>query len=377
MLDFVYEGREGVRLPAGITRIVVPDSIMEVCCNPWESFIDPSTSLSVTTVQLHPQILSLCPRAFRSLRNLRLIENISNLKQLKTIQHKAFHGCWSLVSIDLSGCVMLTCIETAAFMGCSALKSVHLPDSVTKLGSAVFFECESLEDITIPSSLKVIEDRSFYRCSSLKHIHIPANATHIQSEAFYRCKSLESMTFAPDAECALDHLDFGFIKHCDNLKSLSLPPSVTSTNIDAFIGFSNRIQLPWGYFEDGLKKFFPVLTMAFVLLQRAGKRSGISINCMRNEKTPTAADLVNLLILMVLDPTDRAELQYAPDQLMAHETALTQAILLLVQTFPCTLFCNGGDAANDDPVAGPGKAMTENATTISNRSMVSKKRKAR
>jgi BspA type Leucine rich repeat region (6 copies) len=259
------------------------------------------------------------------------IENSAKLKRLTRIEQYAFIYCRSLTSIDLSECVKLTKIERYAFRCCDAMRSVRLPDSVTEIGMGTFFSCFSLKDVAIPCKVTVISHSLLRRCKSLQHIRIPPNVTKIEEVAFGDCTSLKSLTFAPQGECSVKFLGSNFLGDT-NLKTFTLPSSVTSMAVDALDYLCNpkmiRILLPWGQTEDGpfqsqqypqfFVKCYPklVLTMAFVLLQRAGKACGVPLHRMHkcdDAYTPTAAELVNVLVAL-LESTEFAIPKYdAPD----------------------------------------------------------------
>jgi BspA type Leucine rich repeat region (6 copies) len=384
MSDFVYLGEDYPVVSEGTTCIVIPPSVMGIL-QPLSSMQHPVPSRapillddSVTTIRLHPRIDFICNSAFRDLRNLTLIENTSNLERLRTIQDSTFACAIKLASVDFSGCSMLTSIQSHAFFHCLKLRNVHLPDNVTEIGVQAFKGCTSLEDIVLPTGLTMIADGTFKNCICLKRIHIPANVVAIRDCAFRGCTALQTMSFAPEGECAVEYLGSSFIKRCRNLKTFSLPPSVTEMHLDAFEYFSNRILLPWGQFEDGpgdRAGIYPVLTMAFVQLQRAGIGCGIPIHGMGkyDKHAPTDADLVILLTALMASPesTNPRDVR-GYDQ----ETVLVQAILLVVVTFPHVLFGNGRDPVLDDQVIKADESILENATKVPPPTLVSKKRKS-
>ena len=101
----------------------------------------------------------------------------------------------------------ITEIGDYAFFECTALTSVSLPNTLTKLdgwGGAVgnvdktygcFQACTALETITLPASLTEIEPYVFNGCTALKKIDIPNNVTTIGKYAFFECSALERVTF--------------------------------------------------------------------------------------------------------------------------------------------------------------------------------------
>ena len=134
----------------------------------------------------------------------------------------AFYECKSLKSINIPNSV--TRIESNAFAGCHTIKSfniegkrfftenrllisskgvlihcfstepdIYIPDSVISIGDSAFYECKSLKSINIPNSVTSIGERAFSWCRSLKYINIPDSVTCIGDSAFFECKSLESI----------------------------------------------------------------------------------------------------------------------------------------------------------------------------------------
>ena len=70
-----------------------------------------------------------------------------------------------------------------AFESKSTLKSVVLPDGITKLGMYSFYRCTSLESIVLPANLKNIGSQSLVS-TKLTTINIPASVTDISYKAF-------------------------------------------------------------------------------------------------------------------------------------------------------------------------------------------------
>ncbi|MDY5666424.1 MAG: leucine-rich repeat protein, partial [Alloprevotella sp.] len=115
---------------------------------------------------------------------------------------------------------------------CSALTSINIPSSVTKIGSSAFNGCSSLTALTvdannpnysaegcmlfdkkkttlicavgnqktynIPSSVTSIESYAFYDCSALTAINIPSSVTSIGDNAFSNCDALKVALIQPD-----------------------------------------------------------------------------------------------------------------------------------------------------------------------------------
>ena len=93
----------------------------------------------------------------------------------------------------------------------SNLTQIHLPMSITEIGSSAFEGSSSLTYLSVPQSLISIGSRAFYGCSSLegRSLYIPDSVTSIGSQAY---------------------------ENCLNLISLEIPSSVTDIGVEAFGG---------------------------------------------------------------------------------------------------------------------------------------------
>lgn len=89
--------------------------------------------------------------------------------------------------------VGLSNIEAYAFSGCTALKEIHIPDTVIFIDDFAFENCTSLTDITLPAELTAIEDYLFYGCIALNEIRIPSKVHTFGNASFTNCVNLERM----------------------------------------------------------------------------------------------------------------------------------------------------------------------------------------
>ena len=104
-------------------------------------------------------------------------------KGLQTIKDHAFKNS-GLVSLELPEGIKE--IGEWSFEGCSALKSVHIPVSVSALGMGAFYYCSALESIVIPASLTTFNDRTFNGCRNLSAVYYLGKS----------CPSIGQYTFA-------------------------------------------------------------------------------------------------------------------------------------------------------------------------------------
>ena len=89
-------------------------------------------------------------------------------------------------------------IGLRAFLGCTSLTSIHIPNSVTSIGTSdgggAFGGCSSLTSITIPEGVTYIGHNTF-EYTELDSISIPESVTTIAPYAFYRA-SIKSAIFS-------------------------------------------------------------------------------------------------------------------------------------------------------------------------------------
>ena len=73
------------------------------------------------------------------------------------------------------------------FSGCSALTSLTLPSSVTKIGKYAFEYLVTLTSLIIPSNVTEIGEYAFVNCRGLTSMKIPFGVTEIGYGAFSGC----------------------------------------------------------------------------------------------------------------------------------------------------------------------------------------------
>ncbi|EKE42211.1 hypothetical protein ENUP19_0050G0022 [Entamoeba nuttalli] len=96
-------------------------------------------------------------------------------------------------------------IESGCFNCNYTLKSIQIPEGITKLGKYSFYRCTSLTSIQLPSTLKIIKKSCFGFCENLIEIEIPQNVKEIPTECFIGCNKMKrikvkkNISIAPDA----------------------------------------------------------------------------------------------------------------------------------------------------------------------------------
>ena len=109
-------------------------------------------------------------------------------------------------------------------------KSYVIPDGIRVIGKDAFRNCTALTSVTIPDSVTEIGDSAFNSCESLSSVTIPDGVTEIRDYTFSHCFSLASITI-PDGVTAIGAWAFS---GCDSLTAFTIPDGVTSIGHHAF-----------------------------------------------------------------------------------------------------------------------------------------------
>lgn len=180
------------------------------------------------------------------LEEIRLPANITQFG--KTTWHGAssFSNCKTLKSVILPE--KLEEIPTSLVEGCSALTTLVIPNTVTKIGKNAFKE-SGLTQITLPESLTTIEASAFYK-TKLETITIPKNVTKIPEDCFYQCENLIRAMF-PNTLTTIDARAF---RGCSNLTNIDIPTSLETIGIGAFGDCKNLKLTNQFRFPDSMKE---------------------------------------------------------------------------------------------------------------------------
>lgn len=179
-------------------------SITEIPANAF------SNCTSLKTVKLPSTVTKIADDAFANCKKLEEIQGLSNCK-ISEIGKDAFAGCYNLKTFDISSATITSLPDTI----CSnmyALTSIHLPKTLTSIGTSALEGCKKLEEITGISDCKLtsIGANAFASCSALKEVDL----------------SKSSFTALPASAFAKDTA----------LTSVKLPDSLTEIGEKAFVG---------------------------------------------------------------------------------------------------------------------------------------------
>jgi len=225
-----------------LTKLIVPEDVTEL-----RSFTFTGCK-PLTEIIMNDNIIDIGISAFEDCTEL---TNIKFSNKLRGIPYSAFKNCYKLANVDLPDSLHL--IDTYAFGNCTSLKEIVLPKSVSNIHSGAFNGCSSLESITVPFLGQVKHSQSsthlgrifgaenyyenaYYVPKSLKTINI-TNALNIYSNDFYGCSDICEVNFTNYATYTSDCLQSiakNAFNGCTNLKTVSIPDTVTSIDNEAF-----------------------------------------------------------------------------------------------------------------------------------------------
>ena len=294
---------------SGLTSVAIPNSVTSIGeyafsgCNGLTSVAIPNSMTSIgeyafyycrslTSVTIPNSVTSIGSSAFSGCRGL---TSVTIPNSVTSIGRSAFSGCSGLTSVTIPNSV--TSIGEYAFSDCTLLTSVTIPNSVTGIGSSVFSGSNKLTSIIwnakrvpdflsysyspfydirtqitqfiIGNEVTSIPGYLCYGMEKLKSVTIPKSVTSIGKKAFDGCRGLTSIIWnakifpsfssyssSPFYDINTKITEFiigdevtnipGYLCYrMSNLKSVTIPKSVTSIGEKAFYGCSRLTSIIW------------------------------------------------------------------------------------------------------------------------------------
>lgn len=213
------------------------------------------------------------------LEEVKLPANITQLERTTRDGASSFVNCKMLKSVILPE--KLEEIPTSFVEGCSALTTLVIPNTVTKIGKNAFKE-SGLTQITLPESLTTIEASAFYK-TKLETITIPKNVTKIPTDCFYQCENLTRAMF-PNTLTTIDARAF---RGCSNLTNIDIPTSLETIGIGAFgdckkLKLTNQFRFPDSMKEIGEAAFENCTQLGINQLIFPGNMENANIGAFKN-----------------------------------------------------------------------------------------------
>ena len=269
----------------------------------------------------------------------------------KTYSVKSVGSCTSeniVIPEEYEG-AKVTAILDGAFKGCKKLKSVEVPNSVTKIGKGAFEGCTSLEKLVlpfiggslntsgtaskstlfgyifgeekadgcygvkqmitasegytvyVPNTLKIVRIANgslpygtFYGMKSLTSIEIGGGVSVIGNRCFYNCTSLSEL-YLPDSIMKIEERAFN---GCSALKNTPDMSFVTEIGIYAFASCSSlqEINLAEGVYQIGEAAFYKCSSVKELYLPDSVKQIGANAfrECSKLEKIEMGDSVITI-----------------------------------------------------------------------------------
>lgn len=218
-----------------ITEIFIPASVTEIRGRTF------SGCSALETVEF-AQGSTLAYLGGGSFSGCRSLTEISVPGGVGVINSQTFSGCSSLEKVTLGEGITEIVDANVAYLpfgGCTALATVELPSTLTKIGNYAFYELSALESITIPANVTSIGIYAFNK-TGLKSVVIPEGITVISERMFDSCSALGSVVLPSTVTTINSRAFYG----CASLMSFTVPSAVTSISTDStFSGCDKLIEI--------------------------------------------------------------------------------------------------------------------------------------
>ena len=184
--------------------------------------------------------------------NNKRIRTISLPDTVTKIGIKAFQSCRDLQNVDLPSNVRE--IDNYAFSYCNSLMSVNLSKNLSTIKEGVFYCCDGLRTIDIPNNITKIERDAFRYNKNLQKIKLSDNLSEIGSCSFYGCSLLKDIAFPKNLKTIKSQ---AFCK-CSLLNNIILPEQLNTIEFGAFSECSalNTITIPGNVKNIGTEAFY-------------------------------------------------------------------------------------------------------------------------
>ncbi|EJK68064.1 hypothetical protein THAOC_10800 [Thalassiosira oceanica] len=185
---FLYEGGDIAKgMKSQITQVRIGPQVKDI---PREAF---RGCINLAEVQIGEGSLEFIgDSAFRGCKALQEVAIPSSVIKLGDY---AFGGCTNLAVVQFHE--GLEIIEYSAFYECKVLQQIVIPSSVTELGAFAFYGCVNLAEVHLNEAsvqfsegLEFIDEGAFNECTALRSVTVPSSVTKVGNGAFGDCRNL-------------------------------------------------------------------------------------------------------------------------------------------------------------------------------------------
>ena len=185
------------------------------------------------------EVVAIGDRAFENRTDLRTVMIPDSVTR---INGNAFYGCSNLANVTLSK--NLESMGSSAFGNCDGLTQIEIPKSLESCDISYgsygpFRDCDKLKKVKFEEGTTIIATMLFHHCTGIEEIEIPDTVTIIKDSAFEECTNLRSVQI-PDTVTKIEPEAF---QNCVGLTNIRIPDSVTRIDGGAFYGCSNLVNV--------------------------------------------------------------------------------------------------------------------------------------
>ena len=161
--------REAAFKDSGLTSVKLPEGISKIAR--WVFY----GAKALKEIEIPRSIKEIGDNAFYDCEALEKIVFAGSIKEWEEIKGKAnlldSVPAKDIICSDGIAVRPVLTIEEGILIKCldKSIKSIEIPDGVTKIKTKAFFECKKLNKIFIPKSIKEIEYHAFEDCTALKY----------------------------------------------------------------------------------------------------------------------------------------------------------------------------------------------------------------
>ena len=187
-------------------------------------------------VHIHNNAFANCDNLIDVSIEIAPLENITSV----TIPQRCFLNCSNLENINISQTSwdLVTNIDDNAFDGCESLVLNNLPNSLKSVHNYAFRNCKNIQISSLPETLHSIGMYAFYGCENIS-ISDTTNLTNIDSVGAYAFAF--SGIVSPILNQNITSIERYTYQGCNNITSVTIPPTITSIGEYAFADCHNII----------------------------------------------------------------------------------------------------------------------------------------
>ena len=205
-----------------------------------------TTTKNITSANINANCKFILDNAFNGCAKLK---SVTLPNTITRIGASAFNGCSALSRVDYDGTianwVQITFINNASnpvyyakhlYIASKEVTSISASDlqGVTAIGACAFAGHTSLTSVEMSASVESIGDYAFYECDNLECVTIASGVESVGSYAFYGCDKLTSVIIPGDS--VLNSIDEHAFSNCAMLTSIIIPSEITSIGLSAYYG---------------------------------------------------------------------------------------------------------------------------------------------